>query len=166
MDCWRGVHKEFGCGVRTAARESRPKSRFGEGTGAGARAEGARLACGRNAAKCNGLRSRKNLRLLRIRMRDWRETIDDENVARGCAGKGRADIGGDPGGAGSNRGGRGDGSGGGCERRASRQREMQSGGGGVRRDSYGGVAAAIGTRQRTYWAAFAFASGFECLRNF
>src|SRR2546430_11103582 len=113
MDCGRGVHEEFGRGVRTAARESRAESRFGEGTGAGARAEGAWLACGRNAAKCDGLRSRKNLRVLRIRLRDWRETIDDENVARGCTGKGRADIGGDPGGAGSNRSRRGDGSAGG-----------------------------------------------------
>src|SRR6266436_2678780 len=146
MDCGRGVHKEFGCGVRTATRESRPESRFAEGTSVGARAQGARLACGDNSTKCDGLRSGKNLRVLRIWMRDWRETIDDENVARGCAGEWRADIGGDPRGTGSNRSGRGDGSGSGFERRASRQREMQSGGGGVRGDSYGGVAVAIGTR--------------------
>src|SRR5881394_620012 len=96
MDCGRGVHKEFGCSMRTAARESRAESRFGAGTGVGARAEGAWLACGRNAAKCDRLRSGKNLRVLRIWMRDWRETIDHENVARGCAGGGRADIGGIP----------------------------------------------------------------------
>jgi len=162
----RGVHKEFGCGVRTAARESRPESRFSEGTGAGARAEGAWLHVDAMPRNVQGCDQGKNLRVLRIWMRDWGETIDDENVARGCAGEGRADIGGTRAERIRIEGGGATGCGRGFERRASRQREMQSGGGGVRSDSYGGVVGCDRDSIMNILAAFALASGFEHLRSF
>src|SRR6266403_816633 len=166
MDCGRGVHEEFGCGVRAAACESRAQLCVGAGASIGTRTEGAGMACGSDAAERDGVRAGKNLRVLRIWLRDWSETVGDENVAGRCAGEGCAVCGGDASGESSNRGGRGDRGGGGLERRPSRQREMQNSGCSMRSDSYGGAVAAVRIGERTHWAALAFTSGFERVRNF
>ena len=55
----------------------------------------------------------------------------------------------------------------GCfKKRASRFHSLQSGGGGLRRDSLAGAAAALWPQQRTHRQASASASGFQRLRSF
>jgi len=96
---------------------------------------------------------------------DWSETVGDENVAADAQAKG-ARFGGDASGESSNRGGRGD-----------RVEAVSKGGHRVsvkcktvvysmRSDSYGGAVAAVRIGERTHWAALAFTSGFERVRNF
>src|SRR5216683_3679286 len=161
MDSRAAVYQEPRRGLRAHFRKHHAQPRFEARTSFAARIEAPGMAHGFDAPQRDRMRSGEDLRLLRTRLRHWRETIHGENLVGGCAEAWRENLGGDPRRKSSRRAWSGDRGRSVDQERLSRRREVQARRRRLRRDSYRGALAALRTRKPAHRPSFASAPGLK-----